>query len=171
MHVFFYGHVGALFKVHVVLLAFVHFHCSAVEHVQNRAEHRVGHFGHERAGECKHGVAAEYGGDVVPLHMHCGASAPHVGSVHHIVVQQGEVVVHLYAHGCGAGFFDVPPKSLAYSQQQHGAQAFAATVQGVFHRTVKSGGLLRQLISGNNLSDCFGEFVFINHRSMNFLQN
>ena len=135
------------------MLTLVDFHCGAVEKLHDLWQHgRVG-LGYVLRGHGEHGVAAEYGHIVVPLAVHGGLAAAHVGFVHHVVVQKGEVVKQLYAHSHVDGLGYVAAQGFASEQREHRAQAFASECHGVGNGVVEPFGLFGIFYFGNGLVD------------------
>ena len=89
----------------------------------------------------QHGIAREHGSVGVPLLMHRGLAAPHVGVVHKVVVQKRVVVVGFKSYGQGQRGVDIVLKERVRKQQQRGAQPLAAHGEHVADGLVKSLGL------------------------------
>ena len=71
--------------------------------------------------------------------MNSGTSATYVGIIHHIIVQQCEIMEYFDAESLLHGIVDVfAAQSSVDSQQKHRAQAFAAAFQSVAHRLEKA---------------------------------
>ena len=89
-------------------------------------------------GQDEHGVAREHGRVVVPLLVDGGLAAPHVGTVHEVVVEEGVVVVSLDADGGGEGLFGVLVVEAAGEEEEGGAEALAAHGEDVFDGFVEA---------------------------------
>ena len=95
LHVVIQTHVVPMLKLHIVLLSFA----DAGRHLVEPTEY-LRQFGFRHAAEQsvrlnEHLVAGEDSGVVIPFHMYGGASATYLGAVHHIVVQECEVMEYL----------------------------------------------------------------------------
>ena len=82
----------------------------------------TGLHGHERRGGRQHGVAAEYGCVLIPLAVDSGASTAHVGVVHHIVVEEGEVMEHLKSEGLIYGHLWRKTASIGRGETEYGTE-------------------------------------------------
>ena len=120
------------------MLAVVHLHSSAVEKLHCSSKMCGIGACHVLTRHCEHSVAREDSHIVVPAHVHGGFSAAHVGFVHHVVVEQGEVVVKFNAHSLIECTRMVATESVASHQCEHRAQALSAKSHGVGNRFVES---------------------------------
>ncbi len=143
LEVFLGAHVVAVLEVHVPLLALVDFHGGAVEEFHHLLGALAGRLRDVLCGHGEHGVAAQDGHVVVPSAVHGGLSATHVGAVHHVVVQQGEVVKQLQPH-CGLdGSLHVAAQGFAGHEHQLRTQSLAAQRHGVGDGLIELLGLCR----------------------------
>src|SRR5690554_151246 len=125
--VIFDAHAAALLKFHVVLLAFADFETGATEELEYGAKTFGGTPGHQLIGEDGHSIARKYGGIAVPLPVHGGPIAAHVGLVHDVVVQEGEVVEDFEAQGrVKAVLYPLGVVQGAAQEAEHGPDALSA---------------------------------------------
>ena len=87
------AHIGTGLEQDVVLLSFVYFKCRLGKGLHDRGQFVGCALLHHLKGHHQHGVAAEDGRIVVPYLVDAGLAPAHVGTVHHIVVEQCEVVI------------------------------------------------------------------------------
>jgi hypothetical protein len=100
LYVFFLGDIVAGLEVYVVLLSLIYLKGCFDKQIHHLGTFcRVGLFLHQLARQQQHGVTGEDGGIFVPHLVYGRFAAAHIGAVHHIVVQEGEVVIHLNCHG------------------------------------------------------------------------
>ena len=142
MHVLGEGHVGALLKLHVVLLSLIHSLRDSAEEVEGCGETVAGLGGKLRYGHRQQGVAREDGLHGTAAGVYRGAAVAGGAAVHHIVVDEGEVVKHLHGDGLVQGGGGVGAECGGRHQCQQGAQALASAVEGVCHRLVERAGRL-----------------------------
>ena len=129
--VLFDGDVGACLEVDVVLLPLANFAGGVCKEAYDFVAVRPGIFQEFLEGHDEHRVAREDGRVVVPLAVHGGKAAAHVGTVHQVVVQQRVVVVGFQAYGGGHHAVHVVAIEAVGQQHQCGAQAFASHVEHV----------------------------------------
>ena len=131
LDILFLAHVVAGLKLHVELLSFIDLvgrHQEGFEHVLQL----VGLTGSDPAESLQqHGVAREDGLIGIPLPMHRLMTAPHVGIVHQVVVQQGEVVIGLQSEGLRHNAQGVVLEEVVGQQHQYGAHTLATDGQHI----------------------------------------
>ena len=132
------------------MLTFVYLHSGAIEEFHHLRHHCGIGTGYELGGHSEHGIARKDGCVVVPLYVHGGLAATNVGFIHHIVVQKGEIVIHLKTHCRHNGFLDVATHCLACHKHKHRAYALAAKRHCVGYRFVEVRRLcrIRQILDG-----------------------
>ncbi len=141
LEVFVDGDVGARLEVHVVLLSLAHFLRGAGEYLQQCLLLFAVAMEHKTIGLYEHRIAGEDGRIGVPLAVHRGAPASHLGVVHQVVVEQGMVVVGLYAECRRQGALYVFAEEAVGEEQQGGAQALSAGFEGVLDGGIEPLGL------------------------------
>ncbi len=85
--------------------------------------------------------------------MYGGASASHIGFVHHVIMQQCEVVKHLNCYRLVYGGHRFFTHSLACGKGKHRTESFASAVESVSYRVIQSGRLFRQTQVGYSVFD------------------
>ena len=85
----------------------------------------------------QHSVAREDGLISVPLLMHRLVTTTHIGIVHQVVVQQGEVMIGLQSDGLRDDTLWIILKEIIAHQHQHRAHTLASQRQHVLDRFIQ----------------------------------
>ena len=144
------GDIVAVLVVHVPLLAFINLDGCLVEQVHDGP---AGTARNVLCGDGQHGVAAQDGSVVVPATVHSGFAASHVGVVHHVIVQEREVVEHFQAHGCVNRHGRVAAHGVTGHECEHGTYTFAPQSHVVADGLVELTGRCRVGDGSNRLID------------------
>ena len=110
-----------------------------IERVDDVLEYTRRSFGDELIGQPLHGISTEDGLIVVPFHMDGGTPTARRGLVHDVVVEQGEVVVHLDSKGWFQSCLDVIVVEAGCNEHEGGTQTLASRIKGVPDGVVESG--------------------------------
>ena len=97
LDIFRFSDVGVLFKIDVVLLSFANLDGTVGEKAQGFVPATNARGRNEFVCQKEHGIARKDGGVVVPFLMHRFTTAAHIGTIHHIIVHKGVIVIHLDA--------------------------------------------------------------------------
>ena len=95
LHVVIHTHVIPMLKLHIVLLSLADAGSHLIEPTEYLRQFGFRHAAEQLVRLNEHLVAGEDSGVVIPFHMYGGASATYLGAIHHIVVQEGEVMEYL----------------------------------------------------------------------------
>ena len=174
LHILVDGHIGARLKLHVILLSLVDSDCRFVELLQQAHRFlRLHTVDHELRGEGEHGVARQDGGIVVPFVANRRFSTAQVSLVHNVVVEQREVMIHLYGCRLRQSLGTVTAYSVARGEQDYRAKAFAALLESVDYRFVQAFGIspCRARYCVDGISRHFDIFLKCMHRFLWFYQS
>lgn len=95
--------------------------------------------------------------------MNRRSAATHIGTIHHIVMQQSEVMKHFQSYRLVDSDTFVGTKRLGGGKHEHGAYAFSPAVQCIGYRLIKSLRLSRIMNLGKRLVDIGNVFFFCIH--------
>ena len=141
--------VDAVLVVHVPLLSLVNLDGGLVEQVHYLP---VGSAGNILSGDSQHRVTAQDGRVGVPAAVHGGLATAHVGIVHHVVVQQGEVVEHLQSHSGIQRVREFSAHRFTSHEREHRADALAT------QRHVIGNGLI-ELTRSRRIRNCGNRLI------------
>ena len=130
--------MSVLFKIDVVLLSFANLDGTVGEKAQGFVPATNARGRDEFVCQKEHGIARKDGSVVVPFLMHRFTTAAHIGTIHHIIVHEGVIVIHLDADSCRERTKIVFTIKAIGGEQEHGAQAFSPTSENVANGFVES---------------------------------
>ena len=123
-------------------MAFTDSDCSFVEDVEQLGQDLRFARTEQAVGVDHHRIARKDGDIVVPTGMYGRLTAPQIGAIHDVVVEQRKVVEHLDGQ-CGRfGLFDPFGKEVACHQQRYRTDPFPSLFERVGDRFVQQMGLL-----------------------------
>ncbi len=92
------GHIFTILEIHVKTLTLVHTYCHCIERVKHLAEMFIGNTGYELCRKSEHSVAGKNRGVDIPFGMNRRTAATSVGIIHHVIMQECKIMIHLNTH-------------------------------------------------------------------------
>ena len=93
MQVFLSRDIRTCLKIHIPLLPLTNAQCQLIERIQHGFQMSLIAIGHQLVCQNGHGISREDGRVFIPESVHRQLPAPAVGFIHHIIVQEGKVMV------------------------------------------------------------------------------
>ena len=137
LDVLIFADIGTMFEVHVVLLTFANLQGGLGEEGHHRSELVRTALCHALIGKHEHRVAGEDSGIGIPATVDGGMSAPEVGIVHEIVVEQRVVMIGLQRTCRGQDAFRVVLVHVVDEEHEHGTYALASEGEYILNGLVE----------------------------------